>query len=172
MSTICLCVVNNSKAVRHARTQEALFSCFPSFNLTQCSSNVIHDIIWQQQTQVWFSLTCVFEVPLGVMCRTDRGQLTGFSLLNLQGYTSLVHFIYSHYWLVPSATRGPCGTRSLSYSNTLVYLAQLPALLYLAIISFSENKETSDHLLLQSGIVGCIVISQNLLLTMPEQNPF
>lgn len=45
-----VCVVNKSKAVRHARTQEALFSCFPGFNLTQCSSNVIHDIIWQQQT--------------------------------------------------------------------------------------------------------------------------
>lgn len=81
--------------------------------------------------------------------RNRQGQLTGFSLFNLQGYTSLVHFIYSHYRSVPSATRGPVEhARSRTLAHALVRLARPPAILYpasaaAATVGFSEDEEMS-----------------------------
>lgn len=51
-----------------------------------------------------------------------------------------------------------------------MHSVRLPALLYLAAIGFSERKEMSGHLLLRSSVGGCVVISQNLLLTWQCQN--
>lgn len=48
-------------------------------------------------------------------------------------------------------------------------LVQLPVLLYLSDIGCSENKEMSGHLLLQSSVGGCVVISQNSLITWQYQ---
>lgn len=65
----------------------------------------------------------------------------------------------------------PSHTRA--HTHILTDLAQFPALLYLATNGFSENKEMSGHLLLQSSVVSCVVMGQNNpLLIMPEENLF
>lgn len=123
------------------------------------------------------SRQCDFSWPvffrcLWESCVEQTGQLTGFSLFNLQGYTSLVHFIYSHYRLVPSAAQALWNTHTHSHTHThthSLHSARLPASPNLA----AENKEMSGHLLLQSGVGGWGDISQKLSLnlTTPKQNP-
>lgn len=93
-------------------------SLLSGINLTQNPWNVVHAIIWQQQTQVWFLADLCISGASGSHVWNRQGQLTGFSLFNLQGYTSLVHFIYSHYRLVPSATQGPV-EHTYSHAHTL-----------------------------------------------------
>lgn len=140
-------VIVPRKSVIVTSLTAALISCFPCWDrrdfvrlcpplcLTLCSScgNTGHE--------------CDFSWPMYLRClwghvQNRQGQLTGFSLFNLQVYTSLVHFIYSHYRLVPSATQGPVET--LTHSHTLLELARLHALLYLSTIgSLRDNVRPS-----------------------------
>jgi hypothetical protein len=67
-------------------------------------------------------------------------QLTGFSLFNSQGYTSLVHFIYSRHRSVPSATEGPSGTHTQTRVRVLM-LTQLAPLPFASVARFCERNE-------------------------------